>query len=334
MQKVLTIVVPSYNTQAHIDLCLPTMIDKRFIDDIEILLINDGSTDETVNLLKKYEERFPNSIRVINKENGGHGSVINRGIREATGKYFRVVDGDDPLITDNLYMLIEKLKNIDADMVFSSYYTEFIEKKERELCCDYELESGKVYRFDDICEKIDCIPLHAINYKVSILRDNDIHVQEQCFYEDKEYNLYPIPYIDDVIYYNIPIYVYRIGVPGQSISVEKVVKNRMMLETITKNLCIFYEKCIKKDISFQKQRYLCCAICDVIKNMYGMYLKLPFGINTFNLMNNFASDCKSWSDDLYKQSNIGVIKLLRKENMVIYFAAYTGFKIKRKRRGF
>ena len=68
--------------------------------------------------------------------------------------------------------------------------------------------------------------------------------------------------------------------------------------------------------------------------MYGMYLKLPFGINTFNLMNNFASDCKSWSDDLYKQSNIGVIKLLRKENMVIYFAAYTGFKIKRKRRGF
>ena len=217
MNKVLTIVVPSYNTAKHIDSCLPTMINDQFIDDIEILLINDGSTDNTKDILCGYEEKYPNSIRVINKENGGHGSVINRGIKEAKGKYFKVVDGDDKVITENLGRLVKKLKIINSDIVYTPFYQELVYKNVRKLMLSCRLEEGKEYSFDEISCKINGLPLHAINYKTKILQENNIKVQEKCYYEDKEYILYPIPFVKTLVYYDLPVYIYRIGVPGQSI---------------------------------------------------------------------------------------------------------------------
>lgn len=333
MNKILTIVVPSYNTQEHIDNCLPTIIDESYIDDIEILLINDGSTDDTQKILERYESKYPNSIRVINKKNGGHGSVINRGIQEATGKYFRVIDGDDPVVTGNLRILIEKLKKEESDLVYSSFYEEYVESGKRKLCFDHDLIEGKKYKFDEVYNRMGSLPLHAINYKTSILKDNNIRVQENCFYEDKEYMLYPIPFIEIVSYYRIPVYVYRIGVPGQSISVEKVIKNRKMLETITHNLCVFYED-VSKDISIEKREYLSDAICDVIKNMYGMFLKLPYGIKSKQLIRSFNKECKRWSPQLHQEMKSPVIKMLHSNSLILYTAAYCGFKIKRKQRGF
>ena len=335
MDKTLTIVVPSYNTIRHIDNCLPTMIDERFIGDIEILLINDGSTDDTQKKLEQYSEKYPLSIRVINKENGGHGSVINRGIQEAAGHYFKVVDGDDPIITENLFKLVEALKGEDSDIVITPFYEEFVEKGERKICDVCNLETGKQYKFDDICQDINILSLHGINYKTSVLRENNIRVQEKCFYEDKEYILYPIPFIETLTYYPDPVYIYRIGVPGQSISIEKVIKNRKMLETITQNLCCFYERTILQGISAEKEGYLSRAICNVIKNMYGMFLKMPRNRDTMALISEFDEKCQEWSPILYEKcENDSAIRLIRKNNYLIYSCAYFAFKHKMKKRGF
>ena len=333
--KVLTIVVPSYNTSVHINACLPTMIDNQFIDKIEILLINDGSTDQTETLLKQYEKKYPDSIRVISKENGGHGSVINRGIQEATGKYFRVVDGDDPLITKNLNGLINKMSKLDSDIVFTPYYQDNIGTGERALCCTSDLKMGVEYKFEDVAGNLQCIPLHAISFKTSLLRDNHIHVQEKCFYEDEEYILYPIPYVNTITYYSEPVYIYRIGVPGQSISVEKVIKNRKMLETITENLCLFYEREVDQGLSKGKELYLSSAICDVIRNMYGMFLKMPRSRETMSLINEFNKKCGQWSPTLYlKSGEDTAINLIRKNNYLLYSCAHVLFKQKMKKRGF
>ena len=334
MSKVLTIVVPSYNTKAHVDKCIPTMIDENFINDIEILLINDGSTDETESMLMKYALMHPQSIRVISKKNGGHGSVVNKGIEEATGKYFRVIDGDDPVITRNLGELVNKLKIIDADIVFTPFYEEFVESGKRKPCFFTRLEDCKIYPFDSVCNMIECLPLHSINYRTSLLKENKIRVQEGCFYEDKEYDLYPIPYVKSIAYVNEPVYIYRIGVPGQSISVEKVLRNRKMLETITHNLCLFYEDVLEQGTTDDKKRYLSNAICDVIKNMYGMFLKMPFGKTSFSEIGTFNTMCKQWSGILYKESNKGAIMLLRKNNILLYSLVFFGFKLKRRFRGF
>ena len=333
--KVLTIVVPSYNTSAYIDICLPTLIDKQYIDSIEILLINDGSTDQTETLLKKYEKMYPDSIRVISKENGGHGSVINRGIQEATGKYFRVVDGDDPLVTQNLYKLIDKMSTLDSDIVFTPYYQDNIGTSTRTLCCTADLLAGFEYEFDGIADILPCLPLHAINFKTSLLKDNNIQVQEHCFYEDKEYILYPIPYVKTITYYPFPVYIYRIGVPGQSISVEKVIKNRKMLEKITENLCKYYEKCTEQGISTEKENYLSRAICDVIRNMYGMFLKMPLKRETMSLIKKFNEKCRQWSPELYSKSGKDrAISLIRTNNSLLYTCAHLAFRLKMEKRGF
>ena len=93
MQKILTITIPSYNVEAYIAATLDTMVTINNLDLLEILVVNDGSKDNTVAVAQQYVDKYPNSVRIIDKENGGHGSTINAGIREATGKYFKVVDG-------------------------------------------------------------------------------------------------------------------------------------------------------------------------------------------------------------------------------------------------
>lgn len=333
MEKVLTIVVPSYNTEKHIDNSLPSLIADSISNKLEILLINDGSTDGTLERIKEFEKNYPNCIRVISKENGGHGSVINRGIKEAKGKYFRVIDGDDAVITENLIKLIENLEQCDSDVVFSPYIMEFVQSGERVECDKYDLESGKEYSFDSLSKIINCIPLHGINYKTTLLKEHDIHVQEHCFYEDKEYIMYPIPFVNTATYYTDPIYIYRIGVPGQSISVEKVVKNWKMLKRITENLCIFYEN-LGEQVSKEKKQYLSTAICDVIKNTYGMFLKMPYDTKNVNYIKEFSEECQKWSPNLYDDSDKGVIRLLRSNSKIIYAICYVMFRQKMKNRGF
>lgn len=334
MEKTLTIVVPSYNTEKYVEDCLPNMLDERFLHEIEILLIDDGSTDQTNVKLNEYEKKFPNSIRVISKENGGHGSVINRGIIEAKGKYFRVIDGDDTVIPDNMVKLIDVLKKNDVDLVFQPFVENYIKRGEQRISCLSDLKVRCIYHFDEVAKTLKSIPMHSLNFKTDILKNNSIRVQEKCYYEDKEYMLYPVPHIKTIMYFDLPVYIYNIGVVGQSISPEKVVKNWKMLKIITKDLCEFYENEVKKEISNPKRDYLSRGICDVIKNTYGMFLKMPHGKDAYNLINQFNIECKGWSPKLYEEGNIGVIKLLRKENYLIYSAAYYLFKRKRKKRGF
>ena len=122
MSKILTVTIPSYNTEKYIAECLPYLIDERIISDIEILIVSDGSKDNTVSVAQKWSDKYPDSIRVIDKENGGHGSTINRGISEATGKYFKVLDGDDWVVTESFVKLVEFLKGIDVVLINNSYF--------------------------------------------------------------------------------------------------------------------------------------------------------------------------------------------------------------------
>ena len=122
MEKILTITVPSYNVEKFLNQTLNSFIHDEILDDIEVLIVDDGSKDHTAEIGKEYEEKYPQSFRVISKENGGHGSTINRGIAEAKGRYFKVVDGDDWVNTEDFVRLIQKLKGCSADYVFTNYY--------------------------------------------------------------------------------------------------------------------------------------------------------------------------------------------------------------------
>ena len=117
--KVLTISIAAYNLSERIDQCLASFASSKFIDDIELIVTNDGSKDDTARKVEKWVERYPNSIRLINKKNEGAGSTVNSGILHAAGKYFKMVDGDDWV--ENIDEFVNFLKNCDSDRVVSDY---------------------------------------------------------------------------------------------------------------------------------------------------------------------------------------------------------------------
>lgn len=219
MNKILTIVVPSYNVERTLRETVDSFLDERVLGELEVLIVNDGSKDSTEEIGKDYELRFPNTVRLISKENGGHGSTINRGIVECTGKYFKVVDGDDWVNTEDLVLLIDKLKNTEADYVVTDYMeVNDVTKEEKAITYD-KIGNTDSILFKDIAHKYQ-IGMHPLFIKSSILKENKIRLDEHCFYVDVEYVLFPIPYVETVRYFPLNIYRYRLDQVEQSVSIK------------------------------------------------------------------------------------------------------------------
>ncbi len=121
MKKLLTVAIPAYNISEYIDKIIDSLLSTEKKNCLEILIVNDGSKDNTLELAKEYESKNEEIIRVIDKKNGGHGSTINAAIKIASGKYFKVIDGDDWVDSKQLDLLLEKLEEIEDDMLVCGY---------------------------------------------------------------------------------------------------------------------------------------------------------------------------------------------------------------------
>ena len=172
--KILTITIPSYNVEAYLEDCLESFVNSEVMDDIEVLIVNDGSSDRTEEIARRYESKYPNTYRLINKENGGHGSTINTGAAEAKGKYFKVVDGDDWVDTRSFIHLVKVLKKIDADIVASNYtwinHTTKMPEERQEHPFE-KIEYNRMYNFEEIVvsDKLIKKILHYLTCKFGIV---------------------------------------------------------------------------------------------------------------------------------------------------------------------
>lgn len=290
-KKVLTIVIPSYNTAKFVDKNIPAFLEDSILDDIELLIINDGSTDHTAEIAKKYEEKYPNTVHVVSKKNGGHGSVINKGIEIATGTYYKVVDGDDWVDTNNLCRLVVDLKRQEADLVINPYHLVYAGSGRRKLVKFWAPVYGVSILFDDVCANYQKLPIHSITYKTQILRNNGIRVRERCFYEDNEYDLLPIPFVNTIAIYGYPIYEYLVAQQNQSVSDENALKNHHMFYDVIQDCIIGFEKC-KKSLSYNKQNYMLRTIMELIRSQYNIYLRNGFINGTYEKMVKFNQDLK------------------------------------------
>lgn len=245
--KVLTVSVAAYNCEDYIDECLNSFADERFNDTLEVLVINDGSTDGTAARAEAFVKRFPSVYRLVNKANGGHGSTINRGIEEASGVYFRTLDGDDRYDTENLIVLIEKLKTINTDAVisdFSEWHMGNGEIKNRnfpDAAAYSELPFERWPPRDPKCYGLNEFGYHSICYKTEFLREHAISVPEGVFFADEPYFTCPLAFIRTVYYFPKVIYYWRLERPGQSVSLEGMLKYRTHKETVVTFMFNFYE---------------------------------------------------------------------------------------------
>ncbi|KSU07532.1 Glycosyltransferase [Lactococcus lactis subsp. lactis] len=214
---------------------MPYLINDSIIDDIEILVVSDGSKDNTVAVAGKWKKKYPQSIRVIEKENGGHGSTINRGIAEARGEYFKVIDGDDWVKTDNLVQLVSFLKTADVDIINNPYFEHDEVTKDETMMMTLDIKSNQINDYAEIVKKIKIPPMHTVTYKTSILKENNIKIDEKMFYVDAEYITFPLPFVKTQVYLDFPVYVYRVNSGTQSMAIDNMVKNRAMHFSVLKH---------------------------------------------------------------------------------------------------
>ena len=254
--KLLSISVAAYNLGEMIRENLESFVHVKNADRLEILVTNDGSTDNTANIVKEYEKKYPGIVKLINQKNQGAGSTVNSGIKHATGKYFKMVDGDDWVETKSLEKLLSILEKQDEDLILTDYLTYNESKKAVTDRAAYNLET-KSYDVSDVINQLD-IQMYSTMYKTEILQKNKIKV-DNGFYTDIEYTLLPLKFAKTLYYFNQPLYVYRVARAGQSMSKSSMIKNaphhRLMLEHLIDD----YKK--NRDlISPEIQKYLVDSI--------------------------------------------------------------------------
>jgi glycosyltransferase involved in cell wall biosynthesis len=233
MNKLLTIVVPIYKVEEYINKCLDSLIlSPELMSKMDVLIINDGTPDNSAELSREYVKNYPSVFRQIDKENGGHGSVWNMGVKEAFGKYTRFLDSDDWL--ENLDLLLEKLENLDADLVITPTidHCENDEIWKQEIL---DMEFGKVYdanTFDWLGNRShgNYIFHHSCTYKTEMFRQYLPLFLEKQPYDDVILGAASIIGAKSLVAYDFPLYHYLMDRPGQSISPE--VQRRNICATI------------------------------------------------------------------------------------------------------
>jgi len=323
--KLLTLCVPGYNVEKYLEQCVGSMAAADS-DALEILIVDDGSTDGTGALAQKLQTRHPQSVRYLRKENGGHGSTINAGIREGTGKYFRVVDGDDWLDTHSLVLLLKRLGEIDADLVLTQYHKVHDVSGEEFPVTEEGIAFGTLYHFHELDVNKQYFSLASSTFRLDILKKMNFLIQEKTFYVDVEYIIAPIPFIETVIFYDFFLYKYRIGLENQSINLRSYVRlYDHHMRVATRMLDYIYTT------PMQEKQFLYCKriMSIIIKTQYVISLKLDRNpIRALRRLFAFDAFLRNRHRPFYDDLTGVYITLIRSVGVIATKAAYDAWKIK------
>ena len=255
--KYISFAIPCYNSAAYMERAVESILKGG--EDVEIIIVNDGSKDATSEIAHRYEEQYPGIIKAVDKENGGHGDAVNFGLANASGKYFKVVDSDDWVDEDALMKILKVLKDFEADgeqidMLLSNYVYEK-EGKEHKKVIEYRdvLPKDTIFGWDDIkrFHLGQYILMHSVIYRTEFLKLIQLQLPKHTFYVDNIYVYYPLPHVRKMYYLDVDFYRYYIGREDQSVN-EKVMIGRLDQQIfVTKTMIDMY---IMKNITNKKLR--------------------------------------------------------------------------------
>ena len=245
--KYISFAIPCYNSAAYMDRAVESILKGG--EDVEIIIVNDGSKDDTSKIAHEYEEKYPTIVRAVDKENGGHGDAVNSGLTHATGKYFKVVDSDDWVDAEALRKILEFLKKLESedeevDMLISNYVYEKVGATHKK-CIHYRnvLPQDKIFKWEEIGRfHLDqYILMHSVIYRTAMLKLSQLELPKHTFYVDNIYVYYPLPFVRKVYYLDVDFYRYYIGREDQSVN-EKVMISRVDQQIfVTKSMIDMYD---------------------------------------------------------------------------------------------
>lgn len=215
--KTLAIIVPTYNIEDFIGPCLESIVRSKRVRDIQVVVVDDGSTDRSSQVGIEYERRYPCSVEYIRKENGHYGSAVNVGVAAARAQFIRIVDGDDQVDTDGLDSLVAFLDaHPSADAIVSDYMVQNLLTGQRYV---QKLADGLPDQVQvGLQDQLPDLVMHSLVYRTDILVQNGIRLSEGLPYTDQEYVLYPLPFVQSIAFHPEVVYVYFLGRDGQTMS--------------------------------------------------------------------------------------------------------------------
>lgn len=222
--KVLSICVPSYNMEAYLKRNIDSMLSANVNNEVEIIIINDGSKDKTIEIANDYKEKYPDTIRVIDKSNGHYGSCVNASLQIASGKYFRIVDADDWVNSESLQKLVQLLKDRNEDAIFTRHTTHYsYNSTQKEQNCD-GIIWNKTLSLDNYIIPEACCHMHSMTFKTQLFKSINYKQTEGICYTDTQYTYYLLISSKTLYCIDLSLYQYFIGREEQSMS-RKTLKN-------------------------------------------------------------------------------------------------------------
>ena len=229
--KLLTFAIPCYNSEAYMEKCIESILPGG--EDVEILIVDDGSKDRTAEIADRYEREYPTICRAIHQENGGHGEAVNAGIRNATGLYFKVVDSDDWVDQEAYMQILNKLRELaggetQLDMLLANYVYEKEGAKHKKVMRQAGVPTDRLFTWSDVrhFHKGHYILMHSVIYRTKLLRECGLELPKHTFYVDNIYVYKPLPNVRTMYYMDVDFYRYFIGRDDQSVN-EKVMISRI-----------------------------------------------------------------------------------------------------------
>ncbi|MCM1387493.1 MAG: glycosyltransferase [Bacillus sp. (in: Bacteria)] len=254
--KLLSIAVPCYNSEAYMGKCVESLLTGG--TDVEILIVDDGSTDKTGSIADEYEAKYPGIVRAIHQENGGHGAAVNAGLTYASGLYFKVVDSDDWVKESAYQKILQTLRELAGgspvlDMLISNFvYEKEGEKKNKVMKYHHALPKDKLFTWDEVrhFHKGQYILMHSVIFRTKLLKECGLKLPEHTFYVDNLFVFEPLPYVKTMYYLDVNFYRYYIGREGQSVNEQVMISridqqiyvNKLMLDYLVQKKAEIYKK--------------------------------------------------------------------------------------------
>lgn len=255
-QKILSVVVPAYNMEAYLPRCLDSVTREDVPDTLEVIVVNDGSKDRSLEIAKEYQAKRPDIISIIDKPNGHYGSCINAALKVATGKYFRPLDADDWFDTDGLILFLKDLENTDADLALTSF--KCIRKTREVILSPQNIAYKTAYTPNDAniwnCQSTMFMTMQAITYKLSVLKESGLKHTEGINYTDTEYAFYPLEKTKKIEFFDLNLYIYDLTRDDQSMNPIVAAKNHSQLALIIEKI---FSK--RDSFTFLEAKIFCCS---------------------------------------------------------------------------
>lgn len=316
--KLLSISIASYNTERFIDKAVTSLVvDKDHMERLEIIIVNDGSKDKTSELAHLFESKYPGSVIVIDKENGGYGSTINASLPVASGKYYKLLDGDDWFDKEALTAFLDFIDDCDADLIVSPYY----EIRKADILIDNHKDiPSRPERVDDLQLDNMLFVMHELAIKTDLLRNLGKPIAEHCFYTDSEFVFYCLTAANTIVRFDRAIYRYRLGVEGQSVSLEGIRKHY-------KDLSVVAQRMMKADAEEKdfgektKRKLLDLCIKNITYHAYRAYMLLSHPGEHRNDLVDFDNKIRKAYSSAYVKGNEGrLVRICRKLHFRPYWA--------------